>query len=163
MVEKFENLKEAAEKFERNHGNCAQAVCGAFLETYGFPSEEVFKSSCGLYGGVGLSGNSCGALNGSILTISFLSGREFENYNEPTPEDCSEMCKEMIDKFKGEYGSVNCEDIQEKTIGRSFDFRDEEDVEAFSESTGPDEECPKVVKKSAKWTAEILERYGYLD
>lgn len=162
MNGKLEELLEAAYRNEKRYGNCAQGVCGAFLETYGFPNKEVFKSSCGLYGGVGLYGNSCGALNGSILVIIYLSGRGYENYDDPTPDNCRDMCKEIVKRFKDEYGSINCRDIQKETIGRSFDFWDEEESEAFAESEGPEEACPKVVERSAKWTAEILEEYGYL-
>ncbi|MFP4050907.1 MAG: C-GCAxxG-C-C family protein [Thermoplasmata archaeon] len=162
MTEKIDDLRDAAQRNEKRYGNCAQGVCGAFLETYGFPSKEVFKSVCGLYGGVGLSGNSCGALNGAVIVISSLSGREYDNYDEPTPDDCSDMCKEIVKKFKEEYGSINCRDIQEETIGRSFDFWDEKESEEFVESEGPEEACPKVVERSAKWTAEILEEYEYL-
>ena len=162
MIEKIEDLRDAAKRNEKKYGNCAQGVCGAFLETYGFPCKEVFRSVCGLYGGVGLSGNSCGALNGSIVVISSISGREYDNYDKPTPDDCRDMCKEIVKKFREEYGSINCRDIQEEKIGRSFDFWDEDDVGAFGESKGPKEICPEVVKRSAMWTAEILKEYRYL-
>lgn len=162
MCGKIEDLKKAAYRNEKRYGNCAQGVCGAFLETYGFPSEDVFKSSCGLYGGVGLSGNSCGALNGAIIVISYLSGREYEDYDGETPDDCRDMCIDIVERFEEEYSSINCRDIQEEKIGRSFDFWDEDEVEAFVESKGPEEVCPEVVKKSAMWTAEILKEYGYL-
>ena len=162
MTEKIDELQKAAYRNEKKYGNCAQGVCGAFLETYGFPSKDVFKSSCGLYGGVGLSGNSCGALNGAIVVVSYLSGRRYDDYDGPTPDECRDMCKEIVKRFEEEYGSINCRDIQEETIGRSFDFWDEDDVEAFAESIGPEEACPTVVKKSARWTAEILNDYGYI-
>ncbi|MFW6196196.1 MAG: C-GCAxxG-C-C family protein [Thermoplasmatota archaeon] len=162
MTEKIDDLQEAAYRNEKKYGNCAQGVCGAFLETFGFPSKEVFKSSCGLYGGVGLYGNSCGALNGAIVVISYLSGREYDDYEGSTPDDCTDMSKEIVKRFKDKYGSINCRDIQKETIGRSFDFWDEEEAEAFGESKGPEEACPNVVKRSAKWTAEILEEYDYI-
>ncbi len=162
MVKKLSELEKSAYENEMKYGNCAQGVCGAFLETYGFPSEDVFRSSCGLYGGVGLSGNSCGALNGAVMVISYLSGREYDDYNEPTPDDCRDMCKEIVRRFEEEYGSIDCCDIQEEKIGRSFDFWDEDEVECFAESKGPEKVCPEVVKRSAKWTAEILHDYGYL-
>ncbi len=162
MKEDLERLQDTAERYEKRYGNCAQAVVGAFLDTYGIPSEDVFRSSCGLYGGVGLSGDSCGALNGSILVISYVSGREFDEYEQGTPEDCTEMCKEIVSRFKEEYGSMDCRDIQEEIIGESFDFWNQNDVRAFSRSKGPDKECPKVVKRAARWTAEILKENGYL-
>ena len=162
MKEKLNELLKNAKRLEKQYGNCAQGVCGAFLETFGYPSEDVFRSSCGLYGGVGLSGNSCGALNGSILVISYLSGREHDDYSSPTPEDCRDMSKDIVKRFKEEYGSINCRDIQRKKIGRSFDFWDEKEAAAFSESKGPDEVCPRVVEKASEWTADILIEYGYL-
>ena len=156
-------ISEVAFEFERDYGNCPQVVCGAFMEILNFPNKEVFKSCSGIGGGLGKKGDVCGALIGGCLVIGSKSGREYEDFEEPSPTDCVKMVKELTEKFEEEYGSTNCKDIQEKIMGRSFDLWDEDDWIAFEEAGGHEDKCPSVTKNSAIWTFEILEKYDYLE
>ncbi|WP_455277522.1 C-GCAxxG-C-C family protein, partial [[Eubacterium] cellulosolvens] len=73
-----------------------------------------------------------------------------------TREKMMELSKKLHDKFKGEYGSILCKDIQTKKMGRSYDFWDSKEREEFDKADGHTEVCPDVVGKAAKWAVEIL-------
>lgn len=153
---KIEEVGETAFKYEKDYGDCPQAVCGAFKDIFDFPSKDVFRAVSGIQGGIGKTQNCCGALIGGALVIGSKSGRKYENFDQDSPIECDRMVKKLVNRFQKEYGAVNCADIQEKIMGRSFNFWDEKEWEAFEEAGGHTEKCPSVCKNAAIWTAEIL-------
>jgi C_GCAxxG_C_C family probable redox protein len=159
LAEKEKLMKRAYDlgfHYEREYGSCPQCVFAAVSEIVGSNSREIFKAIDGLAGGLGRSTNgTCGALSGGIAAISHKYGREnFQNLGQR--EKCMALAKRLHDKFKDEYGSVICKDVQKKILGRSFNFWDPKDREAFDKAGGHTEKCPDVVGKAAKWTVDIL-------
>ena len=77
---------ELAKKYEQEYGGCSQAVLGALRDTIGGFSDEVFKAGTGLAGGIGLAGNSCGALMGGVMAISCYFGRDYAHFSDPDGE-----------------------------------------------------------------------------
>lgn len=155
--EKIEEVGDLAYEYMKNYSNCSQCVCAAFKETYGFPGEDVIKAGTGMGGGIGLTGYACGALTGAVMIISSQGGREYSDLEQMIPKEFYRMVKDLCERFEREYESIQCREIQKKLLGRSFDLWDEEEYQAFIAAGGPHEKCPEVVKKAAKWTAEILE------
>lgn len=159
---KIEEVGELAYEYEQEYGNCPQCVTAAFHDVFGFPSENVVKAGSGLGGGVGLTGNTCGALIGAAMVVSFRKGRSYENLDDDTPTLSFRMAKELCERFEEEYGSVNCYDIQEVIMGDSFNLWNEEEYRAFEEAGGHDNKCPSVAKNAAIWAAKILDRRSLL-
>jgi C_GCAxxG_C_C family probable redox protein len=149
-------LEKLAWDYERDFGGCSQAVVGAFKKILGGIGDDVFKASTGLAGGVGLTGNTCGALLGGVVVLSTFLGRDYENFADPDGIrfDSFKLAKELVERFESEYGSPKCEHIQTKILGRYYDIWTER--EAFLAAGGHEEKCPSVCANAAKWVYEIL-------
>lgn len=128
------------------------------MKTIGGIGEDVFKAATGLAGGIGLSGNSCGAFTGGVLILSSYLGRDINNFADPqkTRFETFRIVRKFIDRYTDEYGSVNCYDIQEKIMGRRFNLWDKNEFKEFLAAGGHDDKCPSVCKNAVRWVAEIL-------
>ena len=159
---KLEELKisasKLAEKYEQEYGGCTQCVLAAIKETIGGISDEVFKAGTGLAGGIGLSGNSCGALTGGVMALSCYLGRDYDQFPDPDCERINSyrLAARLQQKFEEEYGTSLCQGIQTKIMGRSFNLWDPKDKEAFLEAGGHDDKCPLVCEKAAAFVIDIL-------
>ena len=149
---------------ERNYGGCAQAVLGAIKTTLGNIPDEVFKSATGLAGGVARSGTACGALTGGVMALSMFCGRDFEHFDDPDKIRFKTfaICEKLVNRFKSEYGSTNCWDIQTKIMGKSYNITNPDEYADFLAQGGHEDKCPLVCGNSAQWIVEILAEEGLL-
>ncbi len=157
---------EVAENYEREYTGCAQCVLGGFKTVFGTISDDVFKAATGLCGGIGGTGNTCGALTGGVMVLSVYLGREFDNFADPGFEmqgKNRELVKELYDYFVDKYGGITCKEVQKAMLGRSYDFFDEEELEEWEASTAHEVECPMVVGRSVRLITEILIRKGLIN
>jgi C_GCAxxG_C_C family probable redox protein len=158
----IEEIEKLAYKYEQDFGGCSQAVVGAFKKALQRISDDVFKASTGLAGGVGLTGNTCGALLGGVLVLSTFLGREYNNFADPKGIrfETFKLAKKLVERYEAEYGSPKCENVMTKVMGRYYDIWTERD--AFLAAGGHDDKCPAVCANAAKWVAEILFNEGLL-
>lgn len=154
----LKQVEELAFQYEKEYGGCSQCVIGAVKKVLGNVSDDVFKAATGLAGGLGLTGNNCGALTGGIMVLSVYMGREFDNFSDPERIrfESFKLTRKLIERYMTEYGSVNCRDIQTKIMGKYFNLRDEKEYSEFIAAGGHDDKCPAVCGKAARWVVEIL-------
>ena len=144
--------------YEKNYGGCAQCVIAAIYEVLPeLKSEAIFKSAAGLAGGIGLStlGN-CAAMTGAVMVLSQIYGRELKKIEDPEKKRfvAYKIGKKLVDKFIGGYGTVTCNEIQKKLMGRSFNMYEEWDE--FLAAGGHSTACTSVVGNAAKWAVELI-------
>lgn len=112
------------------------------------------KASTAMAAGVARMGETCGALTGAIMALGLEFGsanmREFDKY-----VDTMSLSKELFLKFREIYGTVNCIEIQNKVLGRKYDFTIEADRDAWYAEGGLDR-CPRVCATAAALAAEII-------
>ena len=145
----------------RTYEGCARCVLAAINEHLKLTSAEGFsesiKASTALSAGVARMGETCGALIGAIMALGLVFGSEelrlFDRY-----ADTMKISRELFLKFKDQYGTVKCSEIQEKLLGRRFNFFKEEDREAWYKEGGL-EKCPSVCAAAAGLAAEIILDY----
>ncbi|OEU78809.1 MAG: hypothetical protein BA865_01750 [Desulfobacterales bacterium S5133MH4] len=148
-------------EYEKGFHGCAQCAVGALYEV--FPelrNEDIFRSASGLGGGVGLTCKGhCGALSAGVMVLSQVYGRELSEIADPERKRAVafSLGEKMVQRFLDEYGTIICEEIQEKVMGRSFSLIDPEDKQAFEAMGGHSTACPSVVGKGVQWTAELIE------
>jgi C_GCAxxG_C_C family probable redox protein len=149
---------ELAARYEREYGGCSQCVLAAIKETIGGISDDVFKAATGLAGGIGLTGNSCGALTGGVMALSCHLGRDYAHFSDPDGERFKSfrLADKLQSKFEEEFGTSECKGIQTKIMGRSFDLRIPDEKVAFLEAGGHDDKCPSVCAKAAACVIKIL-------
>ena len=138
---------------------CAQRAIAAIQDALNMRDDAVFKSATGLSGGLGFSSKgSCGALAAAMLAAGQHYGRDREHFYDPAKIRLKSLrlSKKLLDRFIAEYGSDNCNVVQKKLFGRTFDFWRAEDLEEFRRMGGYSEKCASVVGNVAKWAVEIL-------
>jgi len=144
---------------EKDFGGCAQCVIAALYRVYPrLSNEEVFRSATGLGAGVGLTtlGN-CGALTAAVMILSQIHGRELKNIADPERKRfvAYKLGRKLVKRFLDEYGTVTCQEIQKKLMGRSFNLYEEWDE--FLAAGGHSTACTSVVGNAARWAAELIE------
>lgn len=147
-----------AERYEQKFGGCSQCVVAAIKDTIGGISDDVFKSATGLAGGVGLTGNTCGALTGGVMTLSCFLGREYDNFLDlhKIRFKCFKLAADLQRKFEQEFGSSKCTCIQTRIMGRSYNLWDPEEHKSFLEAGGHEDKCPSVCGQAAAFVIDIL-------
>ena len=151
-------IAKSAYNNDRAYEGCTRSVLAALMEHLHLSScegaKESLKASTGLAGGVCRMGESCGALTGGIMAIGLAIGSErledFEAYKR-----VMENSYKLYDKFKEKYHTTRCFEIQEKVLGRRYDFKIKEDGEAWYKDGGLDK-CPMVCAVAARLAAEII-------
>jgi len=163
MAGEFENLirkiGDLACHYELAYHGCSQSVLKALQDSLGIGDNLTFKAASAFAAGVARMGEICGALTGGIMAISLVYGRDKLEETGVSKDylKATELSVRLFEKFKEEFGSVRCFDIQKKLFGRSFDLKKEEDRQEFIKAGGYGPEgCPKVVKKAAMLAAEII-------
>ena len=146
---------------DRTYEGCARCVLAALNEHLRLTStegiEQSLKASTGLSAGVARMGEACGALLGGIMALGLAFGSadlsRFDRYTETMSRS-----QELFRAFRERYGTVRCADIQERLLGRRYDFFDEGDRDAWYRDGGLDE-CPGVCATAAGIAAEIILRH----
>jgi C_GCAxxG_C_C family probable redox protein len=126
--EKIEAIRQRARKNFSLGYNCAESVTEAVLALVdtGLPP-EVRKVATGLGGGVGLYGDTCGALTGAVIAVGCVHGRELL----PEGTDSKDIAKksgrqlygnpglyrlfnQIPNRFHAKYGFTCCRDLTAK-------------------------------------------------
>ena len=153
---------ELGKKYEQECTGCAQTAVAAIFESLGIWNEDVFRAASGLADGLGLTGDgSCGALVGSSMVIGYLFGRGREDFKDMyKPMKSYTLVKKLHDKYLKQYGSCRCFDVQEKTMGRTFNLWNADEMkEAFK--AGMMDNCSTIVGNVAKLATKIILNNGF--
>ena len=99
--EQIEFVKERARKNFSKGYNCAECILEAVLssELTEFPAEAL-KLATGFGGGVGLYGDTCGAITGAVMAVGAAHGRS----ELPQGEDRKEVAKAASEELYGNPG-----------------------------------------------------------
>lgn len=125
--EKVEEIRQRARKNFSLGYNCAECVTEAILSLVdtGLPS-EVKKLATGFGGGVGLYGDTCGALVGAVMAVSAVHGRSSlpegegkeglmkskdQLYGKP---GLYRLFNQLPNQFKTKYGQTLCRELAAK-------------------------------------------------
>jgi len=134
--------------------HCSQAVLCACAELFRNepPSPEVVATMAPFAGGMGSSGQVCGALSGALATIGFTLGK-----TTPQQENHKQMGSvsyAMIQKFSEitePHGSIQCADIAQ------VDWKDQDAVQNFRKN--PDctrKNCVRVVRETSNALYDLI-------
>jgi len=136
---------DAAELF-RNGWSCSQAVCSAFAKDFDIDEKTALRLSCGLGGGMGHTGNTCGAVSAALMVIGMKYGRTSLD-DSASKEKTYEVAHRFIEEFRRRNGSVNCTEL----LGH--DLSDPDELAAARKENVFKTTCPKFVRDAG----EILE------
>jgi C_GCAxxG_C_C family probable redox protein len=128
-------------------------------------SKEVFKAGSALAGGIARRGETCGALTGAILAVSFLVGRETLEDREQLQKSLEEADR-VYGQFKRQIGRTLCSEIHLIRYGKVYHLFIPEERQAFHEMGGHSRKgCPEICGIAARIAAEVIldirERQSY--
>ncbi len=90
--------------------SCSQAVFGALCERFGLDKELGLKLSCGLGGGLGRLGGSCGAVTGACLLIGLKHGMSIPGDTDAKSKTY-EVVREFVARFEERHGTSVCREL----------------------------------------------------
>ena len=157
MEELLNKAFTAAKQYEMTNGGCPQCTLMGVFEALNIENDDVFKAATAFADGVGLTGDGhCGALSGGVMAISYLFGREKDDFSSSRKLlKASILSKKLHTEFIEKYGTCRCADIQTKTFGRFFNLYDPEELRAASKA-GMAEHCSTLVGEVARMTTRII-------
>ncbi|OGL39065.1 MAG: hypothetical protein A2042_04805 [Candidatus Schekmanbacteria bacterium GWA2_38_11] len=133
------DLKAVSDLTSKNYQsgyNCAEAVLSAFKEILKLNLDVKIATPMG--GGIGAAKDLCGAMNGGVIVLGALFGRN--NPNEKV-DKIYPLAKSFHDKFKDAFGTTCCCEI---TKGIEW------------KSAAHKEHCAKVAARTAEILAEVI-------
>lgn len=121
--EQIEKIKEAALWNFYNGLNCCESVYEAMISSGVLSDEDAPYHTCamcaGFGGGVGMTGLTCGALSGAILSVSAKQGRKDPKAEKPDGLYDVEYRRynNMVSAFTEAMGSPLCREICKGNVG----------------------------------------------
>ncbi|MFW2372720.1 MAG: C-GCAxxG-C-C family protein [Gammaproteobacteria bacterium] len=144
-----------AMQYELDYGCCPQCVLATLQETVGIIDDQTIKASHGLSGGGGLMGHgACGALTGGLMALSVKRGRDRNKLDKGRFINNFKKGKELVERFRDEFGGVTCEELQKQFTGRTYDMWDEGEYQKFDQDRG--KQCAHATGTVTRWLVEML-------
>jgi len=144
-----QRIKQAVELFNEGY-SCSQAIVAAYADKFNLDRNTALKIASGLGGGVGRTGDICGAVTGAVLVLGLQFGTtdpkditaKFETYQK---------VQLFTEEFKHQAGSLVCREL----LG--FDFNTPEGI-IRSKQPGAFEHCPEFVQIAAQILESMLDK-----
>jgi C_GCAxxG_C_C family probable redox protein len=143
---------EALERFKGGYF-CSQAVLSVFCEELGMDGLTALKVSSGFGGGMGRTGQVCGAVTGAYMAL----GLHYWAANPPTPDQkskVSERIRAFNREFATRHGSIVCKDLIGCDLGTPEGSKEAAAKGVFVSICGPVvEDAVKIVEKMTQTEA----------
>ena len=130
--------------------SCSQSVCAAYAPALGMPRELALKISAGFGGGMGRSGEACGAVTGAIMAIGLKSG-PIETTDAAAKENTYALTHQLIEQFKNRHGTVSCCELLGCDISQPEGLQHAREAQLFTKR------CPQFVQDAAEIVAALIE------
>lgn len=125
---------------------CSQILLQLGLEEQGKKNVELIRAMGGLAGGMGFTGETCGALTGGACLLGLYAGKgsDMEQPHEKLDLMILELVEWFKEKIASEYGGINCNNI----LGEDLQYK----IVAMK--------CGNIVSDTYSKVREILLNYG---
>jgi C_GCAxxG_C_C family probable redox protein len=142
-------IEEAARYNEAEYGSTVRCMLYTLHKYLGLYDDErvkgAIKAAAAFPGGIAGNSEVCGGIIGGVMAISLVYGPEPQDgldciipdtppYNPESGQRYRanrERAAEFITRFRKEFGSVECKDIQTKLWGQHYDLRNPDDYAYF--------------------------------
>ncbi len=124
--------------------SCSQAIFAAYGPQLGVDRENALRIASTFSGGMGLTGETCGAVTGALMVL----GLKYDIADADAKAKSIQRAKEFLNKFKACYGSNICRDLM------GYDLNTPSGLAFIKDNKLNETLCPKYVQAAA----EILEQ-----
>ncbi len=130
--------------------NCSQAVLSTYAPTLGLDRETALRVAAAFGGGMGRTGETCGAVSGALMVIGLRYGQSTAG-DEEAKEKTYNLAGEFLKRFAARNdGCVKCRELLGRDVGSP------EDRQAAREQGLFDTLCPKFVRDAAEIVEQLL-------
>ncbi len=94
--------------------SCSQAVAGAYAESLGVKQSDALRMAAPLGGGIGRSGQTCGAVTGALMVLGMKHGM-----TSPDPQAKERMyviAQDFLRRVSARHGTVLCRELLDADI-----------------------------------------------
>ena len=102
----------AIKNFIDKNYNCCQAIVCAYSEELGLSEDIAFKLTEGFGSGMGGLKDTCGAVTGMFLIVSFLNSVGDKAFPLKSKQDTYNKFQELASLFKEKCGSIYCRELK---------------------------------------------------
>ncbi len=155
--ELLNKIEQTAYDYEKEFHGCSRCVFKALQDHLDLGDGPSLKASTPLAAGIAMRGETCGALIGGLLAVGIVTAKEDLKDSNALNNSLAAGFR-LAKKVEKEFGTTNCTKIQTDRLGRFYNLADPEQYKEFIEAGGYIE-CPKVVAKIARMTAEFILDY----
>ena len=109
MKDQPSRSSQAAEILHLQGFNCSQAVFSTLAEPLGLDRSLALKIASPFGGGIGRTGETCGAVSGALMALGLQFG-----FSEPDPQAKDRvyaLTREFLRRFQERYGAVACKTL----------------------------------------------------
>jgi C_GCAxxG_C_C family probable redox protein len=101
--------KEAAQVLFNSGFNCAQAACAPYAEDFGIDQPAALRMAAGFGGGIGRTGETCGAVTGALMVLGMKYGA---TTGDPAAKERMYLiAQEFLKRFQEKHASLRCRDL----------------------------------------------------
>ncbi|UCH23521.1 MAG: C-GCAxxG-C-C family protein [Deltaproteobacteria bacterium] len=127
---------------------CAQSLLSVYADEFGLDKEGALKVAAPFVGGMGMMGETCGAVTGAFMALGLKYGGIKERGK--IVSEMQKLVTKFVDKFEARNGAISCEKLLGVNISTPEGFRTAADKGLLSTL------CPNFVRDAAEITEEIL-------
>jgi C_GCAxxG_C_C family probable redox protein len=144
-------------KYGKQYPNCAQTSFLATLERNHIACDvPSFVRALTAFPGIGGTGETCGAVSGSLLAMGLALGPT-DHTDRAQAGKCHVASHQFCQAVKQEFGSTDCGGIIEGLCGRRYDLSNPEEAKQYAEAGGL-MKCAGVVSTAVHIATGILEK-----
>jgi C_GCAxxG_C_C family probable redox protein len=146
------NAEDAAAMFLQGY-NCAQSVLACSGREYGLPRETAVRVAQAFGGGIGRTGNLCGAATGALMVIGLKCFAK-DATDLAAKAESNRLAQEFLARFKSRQGSLLCRDIIGCALSTAEGYK-------FALESGRHQTiCPKAIRDAVEIVEELLRGQG---
>ncbi len=153
-------IKKKSQETELKYGLCARSAMYGLSCYFNFIPEELVNAAYNLSGGVGASSGTCGAFSSGELVIGLKYAPSMAEVGTEEGEIKREIAEQKMIEFRDifleEFGTTLCSKIVENIFGKSFDLKDDNQLEEFLNFPGHTQKCASIVGRGAALAAEFI-------
>lgn len=138
---------QAVERFCDGY-TCTQAVLSVCAEKYGLEEDTAVRIAAGFGGGIGRTGQTCGALTGAIMAIGLMRGSAVAQDQE-AKDEVYRLTQALLKRFEDRCGSTLCRELLECDISEPEGYARAREQDLFATR------CPAYVKTAIQILEEL--------
>lgn len=129
--------------------SCSQSVLVAFAKEHDLSQELALRVAGAFGGGMGRSGQTCGAVTGALMALGLKHGKVRAD-DAAAGDKCYELAGKFLQRFKEQNGGLSCPELLGRDISNPEERTLAQQEQRFSTI------CPRLVRNAAEILEDVL-------